>query len=165
MSETILFVDDEAAIRDAVQQWLQLSGFEVRLCSSADECLKGVARELPGVVISDVRMPGTDGLALLDRLQQLDRDLPVIMVTGHGDVPMAVQAMRQGAYDFIEKPFTPDACSTACAAPWRNAGWCRRTASCASRRRSRTRSNRACWASRDRWKPCAGRSWRWPVRR
>ncbi|WP_313466663.1 sigma-54-dependent transcriptional regulator, partial [Pseudomonas nitroreducens] len=108
MSETILFVDDEAAIRDAVQQWLQLSGFEVRLCSSADECLKGVARELPGVVISDVRMPGTDGLALLDRLQQLDRDLPVIMVTGHGDVPMAVQAMRQGAYDFIEKPFTPE---------------------------------------------------------
>ena len=108
MSETILFVDDEAAIRDAVQQWLQLSGFEVRLCSSADECMKSVARELPGVVISDVRMPGTDGLALLDRLLQLDRDLPVIMVTGHGDVPMAVQAMRQGAYDFIEKPFTPE---------------------------------------------------------
>ncbi|MDU4249973.1 sigma-54 dependent transcriptional regulator [Pseudomonas sp.] len=108
MSETILFVDDEAAIRDAVQQWLQLSGFEVRLCSSADECLKSVSRELPGVVISDVRMPGTDGLTLLERLQQIDRDLPVIMVTGHGDVPMAVQAMRQGAYDFIEKPFTPE---------------------------------------------------------
>ncbi|WP_152227670.1 sigma-54 dependent transcriptional regulator [Pseudomonas sp. SCB32] len=108
MSQTILFVDDEAAIREAVQQWLQLSGFDVRLCSSADECLKSVARELPDVIISDVRMPGTDGLALLDRLQQLDRDLPVIMVTGHGDVPMAVQAMRQGAYDFIEKPFTPE---------------------------------------------------------
>ena len=108
MSETILFVDDEAAIRDAVQQWLQLSGFEVRLCSSADECLKGVARELPGVVISDVRMPGTDGLALLDRLQQLDRDLPVIMVTGHGDVPMAVNTMKKGAMDFIEKPFKED---------------------------------------------------------
>ena len=108
MSQTILFVDDEAAIRDAVQQWLQLSGFDVRLCSSADDCLKSVARELPSVVISDVRMPGTDGLALLERLQQLDRDLPVIMVTGHGDVPMAVQAMRQGAYDFIEKPFTPE---------------------------------------------------------
>ncbi|WP_371231939.1 sigma-54-dependent transcriptional regulator [Pseudomonas sp. QE6] len=108
MSQTILFVDDEAAIREAVQQWLQLSGFEVRLCSSADECLKSVARELPDVIISDVRMPGTDGLALLERLQQLDRDLPVIMVTGHGDVPMAVQAMRQGAYDFIEKPFTPE---------------------------------------------------------
>ncbi|WEJ72221.1 MULTISPECIES: sigma-54 dependent transcriptional regulator [unclassified Pseudomonas] len=108
MSQTILFVDDEAAIREAVQQWLQLSGFDVRLCSSADECLKSVARELPDVIISDVRMPGTDGLALLERLQQLDRDLPVIMVTGHGDVPMAVQAMRQGAYDFIEKPFTPE---------------------------------------------------------
>ena len=108
MSQTVLFVDDEAAIRDAVQQWLQLSGFDVRLCGSADECLKSLARELPGVVISDVRMPGTDGLALLERLQQIDRDLPVIMVTGHGDVPMAVQAMRQGAYDFIEKPFTPE---------------------------------------------------------
>ena len=108
MTEHVIFVDDEAAIREAVQQWLQLSGFTVRLCKSAEECLKNLERGFAGVVISDVRMPGTDGLALLERLQQLDRDLPVIMVTGHGDVPMAVQAMRDGAYDFIEKPFTPE---------------------------------------------------------
>ncbi|KAF1051569.1 MAG: C4-dicarboxylate transport transcriptional regulatory protein DctD [Stenotrophomonas maltophilia] len=112
MTESVIFVDDEAAIRDAVQQWLQLSGFAVRLCASAEDCLRllegGVAVGFEGVVISDVRMPGTDGLALLERLQTLDRELPVIMVTGHGDVPMAVQAMRQGTYDFIEKPFTPE---------------------------------------------------------
>jgi len=64
--------------------------------------------DFPGVLISDVRMPGTDGLQLLGKVVECDRDLPVIMITGHGDVPMAVQAIQQGAYDFIEKPFTPE---------------------------------------------------------
>ena len=108
MSGQVIFVDDEAAIREAVQQWLELSGLEVRTCDSAAAALALVDADFPGVLVSDVRMPGTDGLQLLDALQQCDRDLPVIMVTGHGDVPMAVQALRQGAYDFIEKPFTPE---------------------------------------------------------
>jgi two-component system C4-dicarboxylate transport response regulator DctD len=108
MSGRVIVVDDEAAIREAVQQWLELSGFRVQSCATAAQALGLVDRDFPGVVISDVRMPGTDGLQLLDKLLELDRDLPVIMVTGHGDVPMAVQALRQGAYDFIEKPFTPE---------------------------------------------------------
>ncbi|HCE7155628.1 TPA: sigma-54-dependent Fis family transcriptional regulator, partial [Pseudomonas aeruginosa] len=108
MSDQVIFVDDEATIREAVQQWLELSGFEVRLCLRAEECLEALDKSFAGVVISDVRMPGMDGLQLLANLQAVDRDLPVIVVTGHGDVPMAVEAMRQGAYDFIEKPFTPE---------------------------------------------------------
>ncbi|AXO63679.1 sigma-54-dependent Fis family transcriptional regulator [Pseudomonas sp. phDV1] len=108
MSAQVIVVDDEVAIREAVQQWLELSGFEVRSCASAGEALALVDRDFPGIVVSDVRMPGTDGLQLLDKLLQIDTDLPVILVTGHGDVPMAVQALRQGAYDFIEKPFTPE---------------------------------------------------------
>lgn len=108
MSAQVIVVDDEAAIREAVQQWLELSGCDVRTCASAAEALALVDRDFPGIVVSDVRMPGTDGLQLLDKLLQVDTDLPVILVTGHGDVPMAVQALRQGAYDFIEKPFTPE---------------------------------------------------------
>ncbi|MDH1561964.1 sigma-54-dependent transcriptional regulator [Ectopseudomonas chengduensis] len=108
MSAQVIVVDDEAAIREAVQQWLELSGFDVRTCASAAEALALVDRDFPGIVVSDVRMPGSDGLQLLDKLLQVDTDLPVILVTGHGDVPMAVQALRQGAYDFIEKPFTPE---------------------------------------------------------
>ena len=108
MSAQVIVVDDEAAIREAVQQWLQLSGFQVHTCASAAEALAVVDRDFPGIVVSDVRMPGSDGLQLLDKLLQIDSDLPVILVTGHGDVPMAVQALRQGAYDFIEKPFTPE---------------------------------------------------------
>ncbi len=108
MSAQVIVVDDEAAIREAVQQWLELSGFTVRTCASAAEALAVVDRDFPGIVVSDVRMPGSDGLQLLDKLLQIDSDLPVILVTGHGDVPMAVQALRQGAYDFIEKPFTPE---------------------------------------------------------
>jgi two-component system C4-dicarboxylate transport response regulator DctD len=108
MTGQVIVVDDEEAIREAVQQWLELSGFRVQSCASATQALALIDRDFPGIVISDVRMPGTDGLQLLDKLLELDRDLPVILVTGHGDVPMAVQALRQGAYDFIEKPFTPE---------------------------------------------------------
>jgi two-component system C4-dicarboxylate transport response regulator DctD len=108
MSGQVIVVDDEAAIREAVQQWLELSGFSVQSCATAQAALALVDRDYPGILISDVRMPGTDGLQLLDSVLERDRDLPVILVTGHGDVPMAVQALRQGAYDFIEKPFTPE---------------------------------------------------------
>ena len=103
----VIVVDDEASIRTAVEQWLSLSGFQVQTFSRAEECLAQLPRDFPGVILSDVRMPGMGGLELLARLQEQDSDLPVILLTGHGYVPMAVEAMRDGAYDFLEKPFSP----------------------------------------------------------
>lgn len=108
MLNSVMVVDDERSIRDAVEQWLSLSGFSVQLFSRAEECLAQLPVNFPGVILSDVRMPGLGGLELLARVQQQDADLPVILLTGHGDVPMAVEAMREGAYDFLEKPFSPE---------------------------------------------------------
>jgi len=107
MLNSVMVVDDESSIRSAVEQWLSLSGFEVQLFSRADECLAQLPAHFPGVILSDVRMPGMTGLELLAEVQRRDADLPVILLTGHGDVPMAVEAMRDGAYDFLEKPFSP----------------------------------------------------------
>ncbi|AMK29675.1 Nitrogen regulation protein NR(I) [Pseudomonas putida] len=107
MLNSVIVVDDEASIRTAVEQWLSLSGFNVQLFARAEDCLDRLEPHFPGVILSDVRMPGMSGLQLLERLQASDPDLPVILLTGHGDVPMAVEAMRNGAYDFLEKPFTP----------------------------------------------------------
>lgn len=107
MLNSVIVVDDEASIRTAVEQWLSLSGFSVQLFARAEDCLAQLPVHFAGVIISDVRMPGMGGLQLLERLQKDDPDLPVILLTGHGDVPMAVEAMRNGAYDFLEKPFTP----------------------------------------------------------
>jgi two-component system, NtrC family, C4-dicarboxylate transport response regulator DctD len=107
MLNSVIVVDDEASIRSAVEQWLSLSGFSVQLFARGEDCLAQLPRDFPGVVLSDVRMPGLSGMQLLERLRQIDPDLPVILLTGHGDVPMAVEAMRNGAYDFLEKPFTP----------------------------------------------------------
>jgi len=109
MLNAVIVVDDEASIRTAVEQWLSLSGFEVQLFGRAEECLAQLPRDFPGVILSDVRMPGLSGLELLAEVQRRDADLPVILLTGHGDVPMAVEAMRDGAYDFLEKPFSPEA--------------------------------------------------------
>jgi two-component system C4-dicarboxylate transport response regulator DctD len=108
MLNSVIVVDDESSIRNAVEQWLSLSGFEVQLFSRAEECLAALPAHFPGVIISDVRMPGLSGLELLAEVQRRDADLPVILLTGHGDVPMAVEAMRDGAYDFLEKPFSPE---------------------------------------------------------
>ena len=107
MFNSVIVIDDEASIRTAVEQWLSLSGFNVQLFARAEDCLSQLPKHFPGVIISDVRMPGMGGLQLLERLQADDPDLPVSLLTGHGDVPMAVEAMRNGAYDFLEKPFTP----------------------------------------------------------
>ena len=104
-SATVLFVDDEDHIRHAVQQGLELAGIAVECFDRPEPILEHLSRRFYGVVVSDIKMPGMDGTALLQRALEIDTALPVVLVTGHGDVPMAVEAMRAGAYDFIEKPF------------------------------------------------------------
>ena len=105
---TIAIVDDEEDMRQSISQWLSLSGFNTQTFSSAEEALKALSSDYKGIIVTDIRMPGMDGMAFLKRLMSLDSALPVIMITGHGDVPMAVEAMRIGAYDFLEKPFDPE---------------------------------------------------------
>jgi len=104
----IAVVDDEKDMRQSISQWLALSGYDTETFASAEEALKGLGPDYPGIVVSDIRMPGMGGMQFLKKLKGLDSALPVIMITGHGDVPMAVEAMRMGAWDFLEKPFNPD---------------------------------------------------------
>ena len=104
----IAIIDDELDMRQSISQWLALSGYDTETFASAEDALKGIGADYPGVVVSDIRMPGMDGMAFLKRLMSQDSALPVIMITGHGDVPMAVEAMRVGAFDFLEKPFDPE---------------------------------------------------------
>jgi len=105
---TIAIIDDETDMRDSMSQWLDLSGFKTVCFESAKTALKAIGADFRGIVLSDIRMPGMDGMELLKRLHSVDGALPVILITGHGDVQMAVEAMRIGAQDFIEKPFDPE---------------------------------------------------------
>ncbi|MEW8522651.1 MAG: sigma-54 dependent transcriptional regulator [Candidatus Thiodiazotropha endolucinida] len=107
-SPDVFFIDDEIDLRLANEQTLELAGFQVRVFEKAEEALKLIDNQTGGIVVSDIRLPGLDGLALLQRLQQMDATLPVILITGHGDISMAVDAMQKGAYDFIEKPFSSE---------------------------------------------------------
>ncbi len=104
----VAFVDDDAELRNANQESLELAGFEVYPFADAESALAFLDADFPGVVVSDIRMPRIDGLELFQRLKALDADLPVILITGHGDVPMAVAALHDGAYDFIAKPYGAD---------------------------------------------------------
>ncbi|QQA41352.1 sigma-54-dependent transcriptional regulator [Pelagovum pacificum] len=104
----IAIVDDEKDMRQSISQWLALSGYDTETFASAEDALKGLNPDYPGIVVSDIKMPGMDGMQFLKKIKGVDSTLPVIMITGHGDVPMAVEAMRIGAYDFLEKPFNPD---------------------------------------------------------
>ncbi|MFO6372066.1 sigma-54-dependent transcriptional regulator, partial [Pseudomonas aeruginosa] len=90
------------------QQALELEDIPCIGVGSAEEALQRVDRDFAGIVVSDIRLPGIDGLTLLERLKSLDPSLPVVLITGHGDISMAVQAMHAGAYDFMEKPFSPE---------------------------------------------------------
>ena len=104
----IAIVDDEQDMRQSISQWLALSGYDTETFARAEDALKVLGPDYPGIVISDIKMPGMDGMQFLKKLMGSDSALPVIMITGHGDVPMAVEAMRVGAFDFLEKPFNPD---------------------------------------------------------
>lgn len=109
-----ILVEDEQAVRLATSQTLELGGFVVRACASAEQALALLHADFEGIVVTDVRLPQASGLDLLAQVMQLDADLPVVLVTGHGDVVMAVQAMRSGAYDFIEKPFAAERLLESC---------------------------------------------------
>lgn len=105
---TVLYVEDDPAVRLGSTQALQLAGFNVRSFGAAEQVLAQITPGDCKVLVTDVRLPGIDGMELLKQVHAIDGNLPVILVTGHGDISMAVQAMRLGAYDFVEKPFSPE---------------------------------------------------------
>lgn len=109
MTQTVLLIDDDDAMRQSTEQALELAGFTVSAHAGAEGALGRAGRGFDGVVVTDIRMPGMDGMGLLHLLSERDPDLPVILVTGHAEVSLAVEAMRRGAYDFIEKPFSVQA--------------------------------------------------------
>jgi two-component system C4-dicarboxylate transport response regulator DctD len=100
----VLLVDDDAAVRDALAQTLELADLTPLSMGSFIEAKDHIGPDFDGVVLSDIRMPGRDGFHLLDYTQDTDAELPVILLTGEGDIPMAVKAMRNGAFGFLEKP-------------------------------------------------------------
>ncbi|WP_448042163.1 response regulator FixJ [Bradyrhizobium liaoningense] len=105
---TIYVIDDDAAMRDSLNFLLDSSGFHVRLFDNAQSFLDALPGLAFGCVLSDVRMPGLDGIELLKRMKAQQSPFPILIMTGHGDVPLAVEAMKLGAVDFLEKPFEDD---------------------------------------------------------
>ena len=101
----VIFVEDDADVRMGSSQALELAGLTVDSFASVEEARSRIRIGVPAVVLSDVKLPGISGIDWLNEIRAIDAELPVILVTGHGDIAMAVDAMRQGAYDFIEKPF------------------------------------------------------------
>lgn len=102
----VILIEDDEALGPAVAEALRLEGMEVTLFAEADSAMGAIAGDFPGVVVSDVRLPGMDGLTFFARLKEQDPDLPMILTTGHGDVAMAVSAMKDGAADFLTKPYS-----------------------------------------------------------
>lgn len=104
----VYVIDDDEAMRDSLEFMLGSADFDVTLFESAHHFLDTISSNDFGCVVSDVRMPGIDGIELLKRLKVTHNALPVVIMTGHGDVPLAVEAMKLGAVDFLEKPFEDD---------------------------------------------------------
>lgn len=104
----IILVDDESMVRRSTEEWFKISGFEVSSFACASSAISAISESFSGVVVTDVRMPNIDGLEFLQMVLKIDKHIPVILLTAHGDVDMAIQSLRNGAYDFIEKPFVPE---------------------------------------------------------
>jgi two-component system NtrC family response regulator len=104
----ILVVDDEQHIRWVISRALKKDGYEVLEAENGEDCLKGLEKFCPHLVILDLKMPGMDGMELLERAKKSNKDLPVLMITAHGTIETAIQAMKAGAYDYITKPFDID---------------------------------------------------------
>ncbi|MEH6578397.1 MAG: sigma-54 dependent transcriptional regulator [Amphritea sp.] len=104
----IIIIDDDQEIIEALTEMLELEEFNVEGFLQPEKALVTLDKDSPVVVLSDVKMPRMDGLSVLAKLQQLDDDIPVLLMSGHGDIPMAIEAMKEGAYDFLEKPLQPE---------------------------------------------------------
>jgi two-component system, LuxR family, response regulator FixJ len=104
----VYVIDDDEAMRDSLSFLLESAGFDVTLFESAVKFLDAMPELAFGCVVSDVRMPGLDGIELLKRMKTRPASFPIIIMTGHGDIPLAVEAMKLGAIDFLEKPFEDD---------------------------------------------------------
>ncbi len=105
----VALVDDDEDMRAATAQLLTVHGFKVRCFAEATSALAAIDPDFTGIVVSDVRMPGMSGIELFRTLYDRDPELPVVLITGHGDVEMAVDAIKAGAWDFLSKPFDPEA--------------------------------------------------------
>ena len=103
-AENVFIVDDDASFRKSLARLMQSHGIEVRLFDSATELFAEDLTGLAGCIVLDVRMPGLSGLEAQDRLNRINCTMPIIFLTGHGDIPMSVQAMKKGASDFLTKP-------------------------------------------------------------
>lgn len=104
---SILLIDDDADVLDAYTQLLEQAGYHVSACNNPFDARERVPKDWPGIVLSDVCMPGCSGIDLMTLFHQDDDLLPILLITGHGDVPMAVEAVKKGAWDFLQKPIDP----------------------------------------------------------
>jgi FixJ family two-component response regulator len=105
----VYIVDDDESLRTALSRLLRAAGYEVRACASAGEFLMGERAERPACLVLDVRMPGPSGLQLQQSLEKQEQPLPIVFLTGHGDIPMSVRAVQAGAVDFLTKPVKREA--------------------------------------------------------
>jgi FixJ family two-component response regulator len=105
IASTVYIVDDDEAVRDSLRWLLEANSYRVRAYASAESFLAEFDEQQPGVLIVDVRMPGMSGLELQEQLIARKSTMPVVFITGHGDIPMAISTMKKGAVDFLEKPF------------------------------------------------------------
>ena len=106
---TVFVVDDDAGVRRSLRRLISVAGWKVETFASADEFLERAPHDGPACLVLDVRLPGLDGLALQRRLAQSSSEIPIVFITGHGDIPMTVRAMKAGAIDFLSKPFEDEA--------------------------------------------------------
>lgn len=104
----VYFVDDDRGMIHSSVQWLTLSGLKVQAFVDPKVLLKTIKLNAPCVVVSDIKMPDLDGMSLMQHLLAKDKNLPVILITGHGDIPLAVEAIKKGAFEFLTKPFSPE---------------------------------------------------------
>src|SRR5437667_3479 len=113
MKEKVLVIDDEEAIRKSLRMVLEYEGYEFLEAASGREGIEAVRRDTPDAVLLDIKMPGMDGLEALDAIRAKDAHTPILIISGHGDIPTAVEAIQKGAYDFLEKPLESERVLTA----------------------------------------------------